>query len=225
MAQSDNLRHIQRLSGGGKTTYKEGAKTENMVATAVQCVFKTLKNNHRKLEFMHMKKHSKQMFAESIGVVDYVPSNGKSFVNPDGGTIWVKKTYSDGSTWYPILTSEAKKQGTNDKLLAEGKKKQAQGNAIERAYKNIEEFRCLYEAYPWFSYFIFCEGCDFEEGSSILDRMDAMTRYRPRNKSYVTDEKQLVSLYIKPEGFEQNFIYTKMLESAELIIKIIEEES
>jgi hypothetical protein len=35
----------------------------------------------------------------------------------------------------------------------------------------------------------------------------------------------LVSLYIKPEGFEQNFIYTKMLESAELIIKIIEEES
>ena len=98
MAQSDNLRHIQRLSGGGKTTYKEGAKTENMVATAVQCVFKTLKNNHRNLEFMHMKKHSKQMFAESIGVVDYVPSNGKSFVNPDGGTIWVKKTYSDGST-------------------------------------------------------------------------------------------------------------------------------
>ena len=218
MAQSDRLREIQRNSGGGKTTYAEGEKTETKVADAVQHVMKTLKKKYPDLEFDHMKRHPKRMFSESIGATDWMPSNEKSFVNPDGGTIWVNKVYNDGATWYPILTSEAKKQGTNDRLIKEGMKRQAQGNAIERAYKNIEEFRCLYERYNWFPYFIFCEGCDFDKGSSILDRMDAMTRYRPRNTTYLFERHQLVSLYIRPEGFRPEFIYNTMLDAAEKIL-------
>jgi len=216
MAQSDNLRHIQRLSGGGKTTYAEGANTENKVVSAVQDVLETIRERYPELSFKHMKRHPKTLFAEAIGMFNYTPANDKSFVNPDGGTIWVTK---DEETWIPILTSEAKKQGTNDKLLLEGKKKQAQGNAIERAYKNIEEFRCLYHNHDWFSYFIFCEGCDFEEGSSILDRMDAMTGYKPMNNTYIFEPKQLVSLYIQPRGFNKEFIYTTMLNAATKIIE------
>ena len=54
-------------------------------------------------------------------------------IRPDGGFVSLVL----GDKLYPLLISEVKHQGTNDKRLAEGKSLQAQGNAIERLGKNV----------------------------------------------------------------------------------------
>lgn len=216
--QSSILRKTQTNCGGGRNTYNENAKQlEVDILLAVSEVFNDLQKDFPTLEFNHIKKHPKNMFAEAAGVFDYVPENPKSFVNPDGGTIFVRVR----DEWVPVLTTEAKKQGTNDIREMEGLKPQSQGNAIERAYKNVEEFRILYSKYSWFNYIIFARGCDFVKGSSILDRLDGLTKYQPRETLYTFDEGQLVSLFVSPEGFTKQFVYDKMYDSANSVIKRI----
>lgn len=61
-----------------------------------------------------------------------------SAMRPDGGILSI---LSKTKTAYPILIAEKKNQGTNDLRLAEGKRKQARGNAIERLGKNVIGFR------------------------------------------------------------------------------------
>ena len=67
----------------------------------------------------------------------------------------------------PIFIGEIKKQGTNDKRLSEGKKKQAIGNAgPDRVAKNFEiasEY-CYMCDKDFFPYNVFLHGCDFREG-------------------------------------------------------------
>lgn len=65
---------------------------------------------------------------------------------------------------YPLFMAEIKKQGTNDKRLAEGKRKQSQGNAAgDRVAKNfhIAADYCINE--DFFPYTIFMHGFDFSE--------------------------------------------------------------
>lgn len=214
--QSSVLRETQTKYGGGRNTYSEEAKSiEVNVSLTVQEVLEALRLEFPYIEFKHQKKHEKKMFAEAAGVFDHVPENPKSFVNPDGGTIFMNL----GGKWLPILTTEAKKQGTNDVRSAEGLNKQALGNAIERAYKNVEEFKLLYSQYSWFNYIIFARGCDFIKGSSILDRLPALTKYQPRDTLYTFDDRQLVSLFVQPEGFTKQFVYDKMYQSSKQIVE------
>jgi len=65
----------------------------------------------------------------------------------------------------PLFIAEGKKQGTNDKRVAEGKEKQSQGNAIERTAKNyiIVSDYCYCCDKDFFPYVIFVFGCDFGE--------------------------------------------------------------
>lgn len=64
----------------------------------------------------------------------------------------------------PLFIGEIKKQGTNDKRIAEGKKKQAIGNAApDRVAKNFViaasySYLCDMEFFP---YNVFLHGCDF----------------------------------------------------------------
>ena len=100
---------------------------------------------------------------------------------PDGGIIF--------SQDQPILVSEMKIQGTNDRRHEEGKKKQALGNAIERASKNIRGAEMFFDTLPVFPYVIFAAGCDFHSSETISSRFEMMNYGRPNNTITITPEK------------------------------------
>ena len=110
--------------------------------------------------------------------VEYGEVGKTSFITPDGGFLYLID--KDGNE-YPILITEVKTQGTNDARAKAGKKAQAKGNAIERLGKNvivIKEFLSNEDINP---FVCFGEGCDFAEGSTILDRVISIARFRPIN--------------------------------------------
>ena len=107
------------------------------------------------------------------------------------------------------------------RALALSGKLQGKGNAIERAYKNIEEFKLFCEDLNYFPYVLFACGKDFESGSSILDRLDAMTRYEPRNVNYVADLPQKVTAYVQEEYFTANEMFDKIYDVAKTSLRCI----
>ena len=213
MSQSELLRKTHTELGGGRGIFTEHAKKlESNLATQVQnliCVLETLYPN---IQFKWKQKLSKYEISKEP---NYKPHSKNSAVKPDGGILYA---VIDGIE-YPILVCEAKKQGTNDIRLDEGKKKQAKGNAIERAFKNFEEFRIYFEDYTYFPFGVFASGCDFEKGSSINDRLDAMTRYKERNVDYLFDPKQLATIYIQEKPFTIEEIFDRI---KGVSVKIIE---
>ena len=139
--------------------------------------------------------HKKQMLIKEI--VDYVKkSTGNddfhyeldtTFVKPDGGILFIKV----GDMLYPILMSERKNQGTNDLRLLEGLKKQGKGNAVERLGKNVIGLRILMISYGIFPFICFGDGCDFEDKSSIRDRVTTINQFGKLNHIYVKKENGL----------------------------------
>ncbi len=89
---------------------------------------------------------------------------------------------------YPILIAEVKNQGTNDLRVAAGLPKQARGNAIERLGKNLIGLRMALMRESIFPFVCFGYGCDFEETSSILDRVTTMAMFGKLNTTYLYNE-------------------------------------
>lgn len=100
-------------------------------------------------------------------------------LRPDGGVLFL---VAQNGGLHPILISEAKRQGTNDARAAEGLKKQARGNAIERLGKNLTGFRTMMLSESILPFVVFGEGCDFAEDSSILDRVTTLAMFGPLNR-------------------------------------------
>lgn len=111
----------------------------------------------------------------------------RSFIKPDGGILSIVDVKEVG---YPILIVEVKNQGTNDQRLAEGKPRQAMGNAIERLGKNVIGFRTAMLRESITPFICFGYGCDFAVGSSILDRVMTIAMFGELNKVKVVDEGQ-----------------------------------
>jgi len=107
-----------------------------------------------------------------------------SCMRPDGGILCMQGQESDPMS-YPILIAEVKNQGTNVLRLAEGKPKQAKGNAIERLGKNLIGFRTALMSESIFPFVCFGYGCDFAPNSSILDRVVTMAMFGQLNKTYL----------------------------------------
>lgn len=215
--KSDQLRKVIEENGGGRIM--NNAKAKKLEKNILDCVLqikKDLEKKYPSYTFRHEKNLSKEKIASSLGIKNYKPSNAKSSIKPDGGIIYIE----DGAgRLYPILIAEAKKQGTNDERKKEGKKKQAQGNAIERAYKNFYELKLFCKNINYFPYVVFVSGCDFAQGSSIIDRLDAMTEYKPRNEIHVKDEAKIATLFMKETSFDMNEVYEVMNEVANTSIK------
>jgi len=100
-------------------------------------------------------------------------------LRPDGGVLYV---VDHVGVEYPILISEAKRQGTNDARAIEGLAKQARGNAIERLGKNLTGFRTMMSGEGIMPFVVFGEGCDFADESSILDRVTTLAMFGPLNR-------------------------------------------
>ncbi len=110
----------------------------------------------------------------------------RSGMSPDGGILSVVS--SDGKRTHPILITEVKNQGTNDLRLAEGLKKQSMGNAIERLGKNVIGFRTMMLDEGIIPFVCFGYGYDFQDDSSILDRVRTIAMFGELNQINVVPE-------------------------------------
>lgn len=117
--------------------------------------------------------------------VDFADCHSTSFMAPDGGFLSI--VGRDGKA-YPILISEKKNQGTNDLRLREGKRRQAQGNAIERLGKNVIGLRVMFLHETIFPFVCFGDGCDFDESLSILDRVRTIAMFGALNTLHLHRE-------------------------------------
>ncbi|MEY8390284.1 EcoRI family type II restriction endonuclease [Lachnospiraceae bacterium 45-W7] len=101
-------------------------------------------------------------------------------IKPDGGIIEVK---DDNGDWRVVLVTEAKHQGKDIENIIAGKlvgKKNDQdlmaaGNAIERAYKNVNEIANFMLAERYFPYILFLEGSNFLTQNVTVTRPDGRT--------------------------------------------------
>lgn len=117
----------------------------------------------------------------------------KTFINPDGGFVF----WEYNGKHYPILISEDKYQGTNDNRHIEGLSRQATGNAIERAGKNINAVKPLFmDKYEIFPYALFCAGCDFHSTETIATRVEGINCYKPNHYIDVTETHENKEQYI-----------------------------
>jgi len=109
--------------------------------------------------------------------------NKKVSMRPDGGIIWA--VLKSGKK-YPVFIGEDKVQGTNDSRRQEGLSRQATGNAIERAAKNIRGSEMLCQDMTTFPYVIFASGCDFHHTETISKRLEMMNMSVPNHYLEVT---------------------------------------
>jgi type II restriction enzyme len=140
-----------------------------------------------------------------------------SAMRPDGGILSIVD--SKGNL-YPILISEKKNQGTNDLRAAEGMIKQAKGNAIERLGKNVIGFRTAMKTETIFPFVCFGDGCDFDDDSSILDRVVTIAQFGKLNVEHLhnqgaNNEFDRGTFYFRRGEWDEN-------EMAELSVAIAE---
>jgi hypothetical protein len=135
---------------------------------------------------------------------DSVGSYKKSYMKPDGGILFVVN--KDGLK-YPLIISEDKIQGTNDHLYKLGKKRQATGNAIERAAKNMNMAKTLTVGLSYFPYVVFASGCDFHPSETISMRLVQMNWLFPNN--YIDIEHPELSIETQLQKIIQNIDITK----------------
>ena len=108
-----------------------------------------------------------------------------STMRPDGGILSI---IDNNGGKHPILIAEKKNQGTNDIRAIEGKSKQAKGNAIERLGKNVIGFRTAMKTESIFPFVCFGDGCDFDDGSSILDRVVTIAQFGKLNVEHLHNQ-------------------------------------
>jgi len=184
MSKKKELRE-QRLNTIINETSK---KQENDLSKALEKVVIYLNNNF-KVSLFHERNIDLVEIITSIRSyfddVDFTKPIESSNMRPDGGILFITDMQDKK---YPILITEVKNQGTNDLRLSEGKPKQAQGNAIERLGKNVIGFRTLFLNESIFPFVCFGYGCDFAEGSSILDRVKTIAMFGNLNKTYVMNQ-------------------------------------
>lgn len=108
-----------------------------------------------------------------------------SAMKPGGGIL---SMVDHERTARPILNTEVKNQGTNDLRLAEGKPRQAKGNAIERLEKNVIGFRAAMMSEAILPFVCFGYGCDFAVDSSILDRVSTIAMFGRLNTVNVVNK-------------------------------------
>ena len=158
------------------------------------------------------------------------PVFNKRTIKPDGGVIYLKKK-DDPNYLKIVLISEVKKQGTNKERIAEGKKRQAQGNAIERLSKNLTGIRAALNHEPITPFVCFGWGCDFEEdydhSSFVMSKVSMMNEFYDLNKIYVfktdgnADKNRFapVSMFFREEEWTVKEMQTVLNEVGETALR------
>ena len=180
--QSDRLTEQQKKGQGPITIFHKDAQIHDKeVGNTSLFVMKQLKFEFPMLKFRYRKDLSKKEINKALQKIDsylgqtlFVES---ASIRPDGGLIEIQ---DDNGNWRVVLVSEAKHQGKDIENIREGKlvgKKNNQdlmaaGNAIERAYKNVNEIANFMLAERFFPYIIFLEGSNFLTQNVTVTRPD-----------------------------------------------------
>ena len=219
MANSDFLRKNKNQHSVKNSLSKF---MDSDIGVAVKNLLEKLEKNYPQLNFEYVSKLMLTDIIDDMGVrypqhkKDIAEVMHTSFIKPDGGFIYA--TDQKGNK-HLILVSEVKRQGTNDKRLTEGLKKQAKGNAIERLGKNLIGIRALFKDEEILPFVCFGSGDDFSPGSTIRDRVVTMNDYFPLNVFFVKKEYlpfEPVSMLFRPEIWTTD----EMLKHMEKIAKI-----
>ena len=185
MSDSDLLRKTRKntvINQISKYQEKEIKRALVNVVEKIQKEFPKIRLNFKptsKLSFIV--KHLRKLFPD----IDFHYKFDSSFISPDGGFLNLED--SEGNL-YPVLISEVKNQGTNDKRQKEGLCKQSKGHAIERLGKNVIGLRAYLLNEGIFPFVCFGYGCDFAEDSSILDRVITIGMFGELNKTYLVNQ-------------------------------------
>ena len=218
MARSEQLRG-QRTGTVINATSK---KQETDLIKALNAVAQHLDTKFPDVRFVHEKSWRLgdivRELRGSFSEIDFSYHLGSSNIRPDGGFLYIRSKPNDPLT-YPILISEVKNQGTNDRRAQEGLRKQARGNAIERLGKNLIGLRAALLRESIFPFVCFGYGCDFEENSSILDRVSTMAMFGELNKTYLHNLEDgkfnRGSFYFRPEQWTVDEMSEVMKDIAE----------
>ncbi len=181
-------KHELRLQRAGMVLNFTSKKQESSVGLALKEVVAQLEETFG-LELAHSPDWNLTDVIKTLRAdypeVSFASTGARSSMRPDGGFLSIRDL--DGRS-HPILISEVKNQGTNDLRAAEGLKRQAQGNAIERLGKNVIGFRTRMLPEGIMPFVCFGYGCDFAEGSSILDRVVTIAMFGELNQINVVPE-------------------------------------
>ena len=180
--QSNRLTTQQKEGQGPITIFHEEAQIHDKeVGNTSLFVKKQLEFEFPMLKFRYRKNLSKKEINEALKRVDeylgqtlFVES---ASIKPDGGLIEVQ---DDKGDWRVVLVSEAKHQGKDIENIKAGKlvgkennqDLMAAGNAIERAYKNVNEIANFMLSERYFPYILFLEGSNFLTQNVIVTRPD-----------------------------------------------------
>lgn len=180
--QSDRLTEQQKKGQGPITIFHKDAQIHDKeVGNTSLFVIKQLKFEFPMLKFRYRKDLSKKEINKALQKIDsylgqtlFVES---ASIRPDGGLIEVQ---DDNGNWRVVLVSEAKHQGKDienireEKLVGKNNNQDlmAAGNAIERAYKNVNEIANFMLAERFFPYIIFLEGSNFLTQNVTVTRPD-----------------------------------------------------
>lgn len=180
--QSDRLTEQQKKGQGPITIFHKDAQIHDKeVGNTSLFVMKQLKFEFPMLKFRYRKDLSKKEINKALQRIDsylgqtlFVES---ASIRPDGGLIEIQ---DDNGNWRVVLVSEAKHQGKDIENIREGKlvgknnnqDLMAAGNAIERAYKNVNEIANFMLAERFFPYIIFLEGSNFLTQNVTVTRPD-----------------------------------------------------
>lgn len=182
-------KHQLRKQRAGTVINLTSKKQESRVGKALLQVIPLLETQF-KLQLQHdtqwKLKDIVKRLSNEFGDVEFHYHQDTSAMKPDGGILSLVASNSD--VLYPILITEVKNQGTNDLRMKEGLGKQSKGNAIERLGKNVIGFRTALTSEGIVPFVCFGDGCDFADGSSILDRVTTIAMFGKLNKICVVNE-------------------------------------
>lgn len=183
--QSNRLTAQQKEGQGPITIFHKDAQIHDKeVGNTSLFVIKQLEYEFPMLTFRYRKDLSKKEINEALQKIDeylgqtlFVES---ASIRPDGGLIEVQ---DDNGNWRVVLVSEAKHQGKDIENIKAGKlvgknnnqDLMAAGNAIERAYKNVNEIANFMLGERYFPYILFLEGSNFLTQNVIVTRPDGRT--------------------------------------------------
>ncbi|MDE0229983.1 MAG: restriction endonuclease [Spirochaetaceae bacterium] len=161
---------------------------------------------------------------------EFDPTFADRTIKPDGGVIWLTRP-DDEQYRRLVVVSEVKKQGTNKERIAEGRGRQAQGNAIERLGKNLIGIRAALNHEVLTPFVCFGWGCDFEEnydeGSFVMSKVSMMNEFYPLNRTYVfkkdgsSDKNRFapVSMYFREPEWQHDEMFHILKEVAETSLR------
>ena len=180
--QSNRLTLQQKEGQGPVTIFHEDAQIHDKeVGNTSLTVITQLKSEYPMLTFRYRKDLSKKEINAALKKVDdYLGQTlfvDSARIKPDGGLIEVK---DDNGHWRVVLVSEAKHQGKDIENIKAGKlvgknnnqDLMAAGNAIERAYKNVNEIANFMLSERYFPYILFLEGSNFLTENVVVTRPD-----------------------------------------------------